>query len=403
MRILMLHNRYRHFGGEDAVAIAEAKLLRERGHTVLAPEFNNEVSTGQMKDSLRLGLHAAWSRDSYRQVEQLCRQFKPDVAHVHNFWARMSPSVHAACRAQRVPTVQTLHNFRLLCLNAQCLRNSRSCEDCIGRVPWRGLVRRCDNHSLFRSSATFGMIMVNRLRRTWQNDVNAYIVMTAQAKELLRRGGVPAERIFLKPNFVDDVPVISTPPSSCRTIAYVGRLSKEKGVGDLLSAWAQADLGHHGELHVIGDGPAHATLRQQAAALGFSEPEVRFLGWRQPEEIRSLLAQTTALVLPSLWYEECPMALLEAFAAGRSAIVYDLGGLRELVQDQSTGLKAAPGDIHSLATALRAMLTQPGLADRLGSHARARYLAEFSPGRNYEALMRIYESACSDSHARREA
>src|SRR5260370_19915517 len=136
MRVLILHNRYRQYGGEDAVAEAEADLLRSRGVEVLRLDAHNEADPRvDLKGALGLALNSHWSSESYRGVREICRKFRPDVAHVHNFWMRLSPAVHAACRDTGLPTVQTLHNFRLFCTNAQFQRRGHQCQDCLGRVP----------------------------------------------------------------------------------------------------------------------------------------------------------------------------------------------------------------------------------------------------------------------------
>ena len=144
MKVLLLHNRYRQLGGEDRVAALEASLLRRHGIEVVEPGFENAISShNRLRETFELVAQSAWSADSYERVRKLCEIHRPDVAHVHNFWLRMSPSVHAACRDAGVPTVQSLHNYRIACVNAVLLRNGTGCEDCVGKVPWRGAVRRC--------------------------------------------------------------------------------------------------------------------------------------------------------------------------------------------------------------------------------------------------------------------
>ncbi len=189
MRVLILHNRYRQYGGEDAVAEAETDLLRSRGVEVLRLDAHNEADPRvDLKGALRLALNSHWSSESYRGVREICRKFRPDVAHVHNFWMRLSPAVHAAFRDTGLPTVQTLHNFRLFCTNAQFQRSGHQCEDCLGRVPWRGVVRRCYRHSFLASAAVARMIITNRARGTWQEQVNAFIALSAA---VVHRGWYP--------------------------------------------------------------------------------------------------------------------------------------------------------------------------------------------------------------------
>ncbi len=394
MKVLILHNRYRQQGGEDLVVSSEARLLRSHGVEVFQFEVGNQVSAdGTLADAVRLGLAAPWSRDSYEKALKLCEQYRPDVVHVHNFWMRLSPSVHAACRASGAATVQTVHNFRLLCTNALLMRNGRVCEDCLGKIPWRGVVRRCYRGSFLASAAVASMIVSNRRRNTWERDVDAFIALSAHSRGKLIAGSLPADRIFVKPNFVEDPGQLSSPPSSSNLVLYVGRLSKEKGVATLLSAWASGNLGRSGHLLIVGDGPERQTLQAHAVSLGLTAPGVVFAGWKTSGEVLALLEAARVVVIPSIWYEAFPMTVVEAFSRGRPLIVSNLGGLGEIVEWGREGFTYEPGNEAALGRALETVLTEPDLADRMGENARATYLARYTPEQNYQMLMNIYQFA----------
>ncbi len=394
MRVMMLHNRYRQRGGEDAVAAAEAHLLREYGHEVIEVGFDNEPErNGLVPASLKMAMNSAWSQETYDRVAQLCREHRPDVAHVHNFWLRMTPSAHSACRANGVATVQTIHNFRLLCPNAQFLRDGKICEDCLGKNPWRGVVHRCYNKSLPQSIAVARMLMVNRERGTWKKDVNAFVALTGHLRQKLIEGDIPAETILIKANFVEDTNPPSNRPSESNTIAFISRLSQEKGVHNLIAAWAQAGLQNAGKLLIVGDGPEREALQRQAQGLGLAASQVTFVGLKPAAEARAILASVRAMVLPSIWYEGCPMIVIESLAAGRPAVVSDLGGLGEFVENDRNGFRVPAGDVNALGTALRKILEDGARADRYGEQARGIYETRHTPERNYEMLMDIYRFA----------
>ena len=392
MKVLVLHNKYRLYGGEDAVAEAETNLLRGRGIEVMRIDADNQVDPlVRVTGTLALGLRSHWSPSSYERVRQVCREFRPDVAHVHNFWMRLTPAVHAACRKEGVPTVQTLHNFRLFCTNAQFQRNGQRCEDCLGHVPWRGVVRRCYRHSFMASLAVAGMIVANRARRTWTEQVNAFIALSEHSRKLFIAGGIPEARIHVKPNFIEDaVPTGIAPSRSCEVL-FVGRLSEEKGVASLLAGWSKSGLGAIARLVVAGDGPERSRLEQQAASLGIAS-SVRFAGHLSSTEVMSLLSNARAVVMPSLFHECFPRTLVEAMSAGRPVIASRIGALDELVTGE-VGIMFEPRDTDGIAQALRRCFENPVLADRLGACARIRYLNRYTPDRNFEALMAIYESA----------
>jgi len=388
----MLHNRYREYGGEDAVADAEITLLRSRGVEVLSLDaYNHTDSRLRLKGSLALAMHSHWSKESYDGVRRICREFQPDVAHTHNFWMRLTPAVHAACHDEGVPTIQTLHNFRLFCVNAQFQRSGHTCHDCLARVPWRGVVHRCYRDSFMASAAVARMIMTSRLHNIWSERVNAFIVLSEYARRLFITGGIPAERIRIKPNFVEDRSSVRMPPSRSAQFLFVGRLSPEKGVATLLCAWAECRVGLEARLIILGDGPERNRLLNQAVRLGISD-RVTFMGYQQPVEVMSLLGGARAVIIPSLYQECFPRILAEALSAGRPVIASQICGLDELVTPD-IGLLAPPSNAAALAELIETLYQDPSLADRLGAAARARYLLAYTPQRNFDTLMQIYEFA----------
>ena len=341
-----------------------------------------------------MGLASAWSGKSYSRVRRLCEDSRPDIAQVQNFWLNLSPSAHRACQDANVPTVQTLRNFRLLCANALFLRDGQVCEDCLGKAPWRGVVRRCYRDSLLASAAVARMIVSNRRRDTWRRDVDAFIALTEHSRSKFIAGGLPADRIFVKPNFVDDPGPPSGAPSGSDVVLYVGRLSKEKGVGTLLAAWTGTELGRrHARLVIAGDGPERAALEEQASSLGLSPRVATFAGHQSPPNLHSLIARSRVVVVPSISYETFGRVVIEAFCHGRPVIASDIGAIGELVQHGRTGLKFPPGDAEALGETIGTILGDGTLVDRLGANARAEYLAKYTPQHNFEMLMRIYRFA----------
>jgi glycosyltransferase involved in cell wall biosynthesis len=262
MHVLVFHNRYRQSGGEDAVFRSEIGLLRSRLIKVTEFEMTNGEETDGLRDVVQLGFTASWSNSSYKQVMKLCADLRPDIAHIHNFWMRLSPSVHYACRNSGVATVQTLHNYRLLCLKADFLRAGQICQDCLGHAPWRGIVRRCYRDSLAASTAVAAMVSTHRLLRTWKSQVNAFIALSNYSRSKFIEGGIPGERVFVRPNFLEDRVIPGVLPSSSNVILFVGRLAEEKGIDLLLRAWRGVRKSGNGILRIIGDGPIRRELEQ---------------------------------------------------------------------------------------------------------------------------------------------
>src|SRR5581483_9761958 len=189
-----------------------------------------------------------WSRPAYRVLRELLRAHRPAVAHFHNTFPLISPAAYYACRAERVPVVQTLHNFRLLCPNALFFRDGRVCEDCLGKaVPWPGVAHKCYRGSRSASAAVCTMLTVHRALGTWHTAVDRFIALTDASRRKFVAGGLPADKIAVKANFVDPDPGPGTGAGGYGV--FVGRLSAEKGVGTLLKAWQQ--LGRDVPLKIV--------------------------------------------------------------------------------------------------------------------------------------------------------
>ena len=391
MRILLFHNRYRRPGGEDAAFDAELRMLRACGHEVYSAIATNEAEGDQatLRGKVALLRDSAWSRTSYEKALAICRDFKPDVAHVHNFWMAWTPSVHAACQAAGVPTVQTLHNFRLLCANALFLRNGKPCEDCLHSSPLLGVARRCYRNSFVASASVVRMVAANRRKATWTSQVNAFITPGQHARDRFAAAGFPPERLFVKPNVIPDLTRAPQAPSASRTLVYVGRLSAEKGIAVLLKAWALANKPLQSRLLLIGE-------EQNPGEFSRDLPEgVALTGHLAAAQIGSHLGAARALVLPSLCYETFGNTVVEAFSRGRPAVVSDIGALSPLVQNGRTGFKCAPGDANALAARIETILTDDLWIDSMGAHARDEYAERFSENANHDALLRIYRFAQS--------
>ena len=386
MRVLLLHNFYAQPGGEDAVFFAETGLLRSHGIAVeqFAASNGDVVGRGRLATARTLW-RAGFNRKVFEEVRVVCGRLRPDVAHVHNFWFSLSPSVHAACHAEGVPTVQTLHNFRLMCVNAILMNDGQTCERCIGRGPWPGVIRRCYRNSIAQSAAVARMIAKNRKRGTWENDVDLFVVLTEFNRQIFLRAGFPQKRIGVKPNFMED-PGAAGPPGN--GAVFIGRLSREKGVRTLLAAWSGLT---DTRLKIFGDGPLSTEL--QEAGRNKRLENVEFMGQQPTGTCLQGLRDAAFLVMPSEWYEGFPRTLVEAFALGRPVVASRLGSLAELVADGRTGLLFEPGNADDLAAKVQWMVEHPEACRDMGLAARREYEEKYTPERNYEMVMNIYETA----------
>lgn len=384
LRVLMVHNRYQQAGGEDSVFANEVSLLRNGGCQVEVLEVSNRSISG-VAAQIATALRVVSNSSGRLLMSDMLARTQPDIVHVHNFFPQLSPAVFDACQQAGVPAVWTLHNFRIACASGFLFRQGRVCEDCVGKVPLPAVLHRCYRGSTAGSAAVAAMVGWHRARGTWRTKVSRFIALNEFARDLFVRSGVPAERLAVKANFVADPrPEIGEFQGRREGAVFVGRLSAEKGASTLISAWR--DLPHI-PLTIVGDGPDRAALESTAP------PWVRFVGFQDRANVLSIMARARALVVPSIWYENFPMTVVEAMALGTPVIASGLGALLTIVTNDYDGLHFAPGDPSDLARVVSKAFAAPGMLEQMGHAARQTWQEVMAPERNLEALLRIYDEA----------
>jgi glycosyltransferase involved in cell wall biosynthesis len=385
VKILLVHNFYRQPGGEDVVMEAEAGMLRRAGHEVLTYlRDNHEINSGGLIQAASLAINTVWARDTYRDLKSILEQERPDVAHFHNTFPQVSPAGYDACRDARVPVIQTLHNYRLLCPAATFYRENAYCDRCLTGSLVNSVIHGCYRGSRPATAVTAAMLGIHRLRKTWSERVDQFIALTEYGRQMFIRGGLPARKVIVKPNFVANDPGAKLGRGAYA--AFVGRLSPDKGLRTLIAAWKLLpDI----PLVIAGDGPIRAELEAEVSRAGLNQ--VTFKGHLRKPETLATIHGARFLVFPSEWPEGFPMTIAESFACGVPVLSSDIGGLPEIVNSGRTGLLFRTGDpTHLAQTALRAWNNIEATA-ALGRDARAEYLSLYTAERNYRQLMDIYE------------
>lgn len=379
LRVLLAHNTYQHKGGEDSVVEAESTLLRENGHIVV-PYTRDNHDINRMSRASAV-VQTMWSTRTTGELGEIFANRRPDVVHVHNTFPLISPSIYWVAARYRVPVVQTLHNFRLICPQAMLLREGKPCEDCVGKLPWRGVVHRCYRGSALQTGALATMLAGHRAIGTWSSQVTRYIALNEFCRERFIAGGLPADRIRVKPNFVD-LPAPAA-DGARNGFLFVGRLSEEKGIDVMMRASVLAGLPY--AIRVAGTGPMVSILD---GATG-----IQLLGAMAPDAIYREMRRSIALLLPSIWYENFPRTLVEAFACGLPVIASRLGAMAALIEDGVTGILFEPGNPTDLAHKLNWAAENPNQMLKMGRNARATYDRDLTADSNYRQLMAIYKDA----------
>jgi glycosyltransferase involved in cell wall biosynthesis len=384
MRVLLVHNHYRIAGGEDTVVQAEKSMLEEHGHTVALLESDNAEISGAL-NQLRIGVGAVYSRAGKQRVAAELARFRPDVMHVHNFFPMFSPSIYSAAAEAGVAVVQTLHNYRLVCPKALLFRDGQVCEDCLGAVPLPAVWHGCYRGSRLATVPVAAMVAVHRALGTWSSMVDAYITLTEFSREKLAEGGLPAEKLFVKPNFVHPTPAIGNGKDGYAL--FVGRLSEEKGVSTLLAAWKQ--LAAEIPLKIVGDGQ----LADMVKSATKESRGIEWLGQVSRERVMELMQRAWLLIFPSVVYETFGMSIVEAFAVGLPPVASNLGVMSTMVRHRQTGLHFRPGDVDDLVAQVRWARSHPTELAEIGRAARREYEAHYTAERNYKMLIDIYQTA----------
>lgn len=384
LKILVAHNFYQLPGGEDQCLAAEVALLGANGHEVIRYSLHNDaIKTMGRVDLLS---RTVFSRPAYRNIRHLIQTHRPHIAHFHNTFPLMSPAAYYAARSEKVAVVQTVHNFRLLCANALLYRDGHVCEDCLGRtVPWPGVLHKCYRGSRAASAAVAAMITIHRMLGTWQQAVDAYIALTDGGRDKLIAGGLPPEKIAVKPHFVypDPGPGRGTGGYGI----FVARLTAEKGLEMLLAAWKRVTS--NTRLKIAGEGPLGALVQEAAAR----DPRIQWLGPLPPERVFEEIGNAMFLIVPSRCYETFGRVIIEAYAKGTPVIATRQGAMAELVVPGRTGMLFEPGNAVDLAAKILELLADESRLFAMRQTARQEFEAKYTARSNYRQLLAIYEQA----------
>lgn len=383
MRVLTVHNYYQQPGGEEQIFATESALLESHGHEVTRYTLNNdEIAT---TNPLILAKKTLWNGKVYRDLRSLMREVKPQVAHFHNTFPLISPSAYYAAKDEGVAVVQTLHNYRLLCPNALFFREGRVCEDCLGKVPLPAIVHGCYRGSRSASAMTAATTSFHSSIGTWSKAVDVFIVYSQFAMDKFIQGGIPAEKLAFKTNFLHPAPEPDQGDGGYGL--FVGRLSVEKGLGVMLDAWRKLD--NKIPLKILGDGPMSGLVTEAAKEM----PEIEWLGRRPLEEVYEIVGKAAFLVFPSEWYETFGRVAIEAFAKGTPVVASNIGAIAELIEHGRNGLLFRPSDPTDLAAKINWLLEHPQELRQMRSAARTEFDHKYTAADNCKRLLEIYQTA----------
>jgi glycosyltransferase involved in cell wall biosynthesis len=383
VKVLQVYNEQRsRFGGEPAVIDATMRLLAQNGHDARLVMKSSRV----LENSLLKRVNAFWggvyNLPAHREMARLIESDRPDVVHVHSVYPMFSPSVLVACRQKNVPVVMTVHSHNLTCPTWYHLYQGAVCEDCVGGHEYRCVVKNCRDNYL--ESAAYALrSSVARRFRLFHDNVTVLIVLTSFAKAQLMKAGFREDQIQVVPNPAS-VREHPADPSQGNYVAFAGRISPEKGLRTLMDAAARLP---HIAFKIAGDGPALQGLKPGAPA------NVQFMGQLAAADLDEFYKQARMLVVPSVWFEQFPMVVLEAMGRGLPVVGSRIGGLPAIIDDGVTGALFDPGNAADLAGQLQPLWDDPARCLRMGLAGREKVIRNYTEATYFNNLMNVYQTA----------
>jgi len=391
-------------GGDSAYALGISSALREEGHEVIPFAMQGEANLpsqyssyftpeldypalqaeGGAANAWKVVSNSIYNRDARRNFARLLDENPVDLVHLHSIMHHLTASIVLECRQRGIPIVWTLHDAKACCPTTRFIREGRVCHDCAGGRFYRAVTTRCKRGSIAASTIVALELYLHRWWRIYER-ADLLLAPSRFLRELLVKTGLRAHRFEVLPNYVD-LSSFDPAPGAGDYALYVGRLSYEKGLEVLLEA---ASRERRIPLRIAGSGELERSLRQRCRESGLDQ--VRFEGHVDGERVRELLRGASCLVLPSVWDENCPISVLEAFAAGRPVLATRGGGVPELVSEGETGRLVEKGNAGQLAGALATLVEEPELWQRMGQRAREEAERRFDRGAHLDALLAHYQ------------
>jgi len=404
MNVLQINNYHYIRGGSEKYYFEVSKLLKKHNHEVIyfsVRDFNNvnldsnvylgkEMSFNYNQSIFKkfeTAFRMLYSFENNKIMRKLLICHKIDIAHAHNIYHRVNPSVLSELTKKNIPVVMTLHDYKICCPIYTFYRDG-ICTECVTKGKLRVVVNKCTKGSTLLSLFHFLESAFHDLIRLYKNNIKYFICPSRFSLHKHLEAGIPEKKLIHIPNFV----YINEFEPSYEIgdyILYAGRLAQEKGVLTLLKAVNSLDV----KLKIVGDGPMRTEYEIFVKENNMTN--VEFLGYKSGEELRDILKNCSFAIIPSEWYENAPMTVIEAFACGKPMIGANIGGIPEMITDGETGLLFKAGDYNELREKIVYLLNNPSLIKKMGQMARKKVEREYSEDIHYQRLMEVYKKALS--------
>ena len=407
MKVLMCNKFLFEDGGPERYILELSRMLEKHGNQVayFAMQHSENIKTeyskyfvcqvslgnpkeGSLLEKMKAGLRIIYSTEAKRKMEKLISEQKPDLAHLHNIYHQISPSILPVLHQKGIPVVMSLHDYKLICPNYRLMTQGHICEKCNSTKYYQAVFHKCVKDSFSASLLNCLEMYVHKFLKFYEKNVDLFISPSLFMKEKLSEFGLNKSRIFYLPPWVKEV---KSSPSYTYSdfILYFGKITKEKGVEILIKAMEKI-VTKDGQLVIVGEGEEKDRLQNYVSQNGIEN--VKFVGFMERSKLNELIRTSRFVVLPSQWYENSPSTIYESFALGKPVIGSRIGGIPELIEDGVNGLLFEPANVEDLAEKIKYLYHHPLLAQKMGISARKKVEEKYSEEEYYKKLLGIYDN-----------
>ena len=404
MKVLLVNKFHWMKGGSETYYFELGKLLEEHGHEVAYFSMENEknIKTGNKEYFVKASdmnskdvtkaLSVIYSKENKKVMEKALDEFKPDIVHVNNFQRQLTASVIDAAKERNIPVVFTAHDVQAICPAILMMDPQRNiCEDCMGGKYINCIKKKCIKNSMLKS--VLGAIEGSYYRNTkvYTNKIDFVLPPSEFYMNKLIKDGIPKDKITYIHNFID-VDAFDVKTEDKGYALYFGRLSREKGIINLINAFSKLEKG---TLYIAGDGPERAEV-EEVIKENKLEKRVKLLGFLNKDEMKETVRKCKFVVVPSIWYENCPYSVIETLCTGKPVIGANIGGIPELVKNNKNGFIYKYDDVDALAEKMKTLFEDDKLVKKFSKQAKEIAKEQYSKENYYKKIMKIYDKVLKE-------
>lgn len=402
MKILLINKFFYLKGGAERYFFELGELLEKKGHEVIyfsmdhpnnrqskyskyfASEVNQEnpgLNFKGLKDSLRI----FWSFNARKKIKQLIKDKKPEIAHIHNIYGQLSPSILGVLKKNKIPVVMTVHDYKMICPNYILFTKGNACTRCKKRKYYNSVFYKCQKNSIIASLLVCLELYFHKLFKLYERNIDLYLCPSKFMKQKFEQFEIKGKKLILpyflnienyKPNYTNQ-----------DYFLFFGRVSKEKGIKVLIEAWKQLDKNI--KLIIAGTGPEENEINN---LIKKNKLNIEMVGAKKGAVLKKLVQNSTAVILPSVWYDNSPLVIYESFALGKPVIGSEMGGIPEMIENNKTGFVFGNRNTKELAKIINKFVKNKNLSEKIGKQAREFISRDYSADAHYKKIIRIYKN-----------